>query len=92
MYRKAPVLILTLVLLLCTGCSDQWAGFVSPNKNDFTTHRNLGDFSSLAECHAAARGMLAAFNALDRGDYACGKNGDDGARLGGIKVCKATRR
>lgn len=63
-----------------------------PNKNDLTQHRNLGAFRTLEECRAAARGFLSELNALDRGDYECGKNCDDGSRLRGIKVCEETLR
>ena len=90
---KAYCLVsLLLVLVLWVGCSDQWEGFVYPNKTDLTTHRNIGHFSSLEDCRAAARGVLAELKAVDRGDYECGKNCDDGSQLGGIKVCKETRR
>jgi hypothetical protein len=88
MRMKSLALTLTLVLLLCVGCSDKWEGFVYPNKHDLTKHRNLEHFSSLEECRAAARGVLAELNALERGDYECGKNCDDGSKLGGIKICK----
>jgi hypothetical protein len=89
---QSLALTLTLVLLLCGGCSDKWEGFVYPNKNDLTKPRNLGHFSSLEACRSAARGVLAELNALERGDYECGKNCDDGSKLGGIKICKETLR
>ena len=85
-------LTLTLILLLFVGCADRWEGFVYPDKSDLTRHRNLGEFSSLDECRAAARRVLSALNALQRGDYECGKNCDDGAKFGGVKVCKETLR
>jgi hypothetical protein len=92
MHIQLPVLPLTLVLLLCAGCSDSWEGFVYPNKNDLTQHHNLGHFSSLQACRAAARDRLAAFHALERGDYECGHYCDDGSRLRGIKICQETLR
>jgi hypothetical protein len=84
--------MLVLILGLSPGCSDTWEGFVYPNKNDLTQHRNLGSFSSLEACRAAAKGLLASLHALERGDYECGKNCDDGSQLGGIEVCKETLR
>jgi hypothetical protein len=72
--------------------SESWEGFVYPNRNDLTRHRNLGLFKSLEECRVAAQGMLAELNALDRGDYECGKNCEDGSRMGGVKVCEETLR
>jgi len=89
---RLHLLLLPLGLLLCSGCSDTWEGFVYPNKNDLTTHRSLGEFPSLAACRAAARGILSELQALDRGDYECGKNCDDGAKLGGVKICQETLR
>jgi hypothetical protein len=86
------VLPLTLVLLLYAGCTDRWEGFVYPDKNDHTPQHSFGPFASLQDCRAAARDMLAAFQALERGDYACGHNCDNGSRLGGSKSCQETLR
>ena len=86
------ILSAVAVSLLVACGSDSWEGFVYPNKNNLTHHRNLGKFKSLEECRAAARGVLAELKALDRGDYECGKNCDDGSRMGGIKVCEETLR
>jgi hypothetical protein len=92
MHLPSPVLPLTLVLLLCTGCSDRWEGFVYSNKNDLTQHHSFGPFASLQACRAAVRAMLAALNVLERGDYECGHNCDHGSRLRGSKICQETRR
>jgi hypothetical protein len=89
---KCSACAVVLVLATTAGCSDRWEGFVYPNRGDLTKHRNLGKFDSLEACRAAARGMLAELKASDRGDYECGKNCDDGSKLGGIKVCSETSR
>lgn len=83
---------LSSVAIAVGGCSDSWEGFVYPNRSDLTRHRSVGKFDSLEACRAAARALLANLNALERGDYECGKNCDDGSRLGGVKVCKETLR
>jgi hypothetical protein len=92
-HQPLPLIFGAISFSLLVACgSDSWEGFVYPNKNDLTRHRNLGNFNSLDECRAAARGVLAELKALDRGDYECGKNCDDGSRMGGIKVCEETLR
>jgi hypothetical protein len=90
--RVRSVGILLVALLLTAGCSDTWEGFVYPSRNDLTRHRTVGTFSSLDECRSAALALLANLNALNRGDYECGRNCDDGSKHGGIKVCKETLR
>ena len=86
---------LVLALLVVGGfsyaCSEEWEGFVYPNKNDLTTHRNIGVFNSLEECRAAATATLQGLNALGRGDYECGLNCryEEGFT---VKICEATER
>lgn len=90
--RRTMTLALPLLLMVTSCGSDTWEGFVYPNRNDLTRHRNVGRFASLEDCRAAARALLTELRALERGDYECGKSCDDGSRLGGIKICKETLR
>ena len=90
--RRVIQIAVLLVVVATAGCSDSWEGFVYPNRNDLTKHHNIGKFESLEACRASARGFLAELKALDRGDYECGKNCDDGSKLSGIKVCEETLR
>ena len=53
---------------------DSWQATVYPNKEDLTNYKHLGKFSSLEECRDACLGYLEGINALNRGDYECGKN------------------
>ena len=85
-------IVMALTVVTLSGCSDSWEGFVYPNRNDLTRHRNLGKFESLEACRASALGFLAEIKTLDRGDYECGKNCDDGSKLSGIKLCEKTLR
>jgi hypothetical protein len=87
------IIVWALAVLVITGCSDSWEGFVYPNRNNLAVHRNLGKFKSLEMCRAAAKGYLDDLKATDTGDYECGKNCDDGSKfLSGIKMCEETLR
>jgi hypothetical protein len=90
--RKALVVIVVAAAALATGgCTDTWEGFVYPNRSNLRNSHSVGTFRSLDDCRAAARALLANLNALDRGDYECGRNCDNGSRHG-VKVCKETVR
>lgn len=87
------VMICVLPFFAMVGCSDRWEGFVYPNRNNLSNHRNLGAFESLEMCRAAAKGFLTEIKALESGDYECGKNCDNGSNFSsGIKVCEETLR
>ena len=90
--RRVKQIMMTLAVVAIAGCSDSWEGFVYPNRNDLTRHRNLGKFESLETCRASAFGFLAEIKALDSGDYECGKNCDNGSNFSGIKLCEETLR
>lgn len=84
---------ISLILsLLLTGCSDQWEGFVYPNKDDLTNHIGIGSYKSLEDCRASALDALEKVSSVDRGDYECGLNCKADSSLGGIKICKVTLR
>ena len=91
-YSTSTYKAATVFALLVGGCSNSWEGFVYPNRGDLTTYRSAGTFSSLEECRRAAVALLARLHALDRGDYECGRNCDDGSRHGGVKICRETVR
>lgn len=82
---------LAFFLLLC-GCSDNWEGFVYPNKHDLTKHIGIGTYKSLEECRASALEALQKVSSVERGDYECGLNCKTDDNLGGIKICKETLR
>jgi hypothetical protein len=92
MTRRFAVAALVLFL---TGCSEQWEGFVYPDKGNLQRSQAVGVYPSLEECRLASRRALAdLFNdpQLVRGDYECGLNCDDKRKYGGVKVCKKTER
>ena len=92
MHIPSPVVLLTLVLLFCAGCTDRWEGFIYPNKNDRTQHHTFGPFASLQACRTAAKEMLVTLQAREHGDYACGHHCDNGSRVRGTQICQETRR
>lgn len=85
-----------LPLLLLTGCGDHWDAFVYPDKTHLSFSASLGPFKSLEECRANAKARLYEFSKQTlpgvEGDYECGKNCDDGTKLGGVALCEETVR
>jgi len=87
--------VVAALVLLLTGCSEHWEGFVYPDKNNLQRSQAVGVYPSLEECRLAARRALAELfrdPQLVRGDYECGLNCDDGRKYGGVKVCTKTER
>lgn len=88
------ILFCFIVMLLfgISGCSssDNWRGYIYPDKDHLTEDVFIGEFDSLESCRARALSELEKINALDSGDYECGLNcrKDDY----GLEVCKETLR
>jgi hypothetical protein len=70
---------------------ERWEGFVYPNKNDLTIHKNIGEFESLDICRGAAKNKLHQIKSFGKGDYECGLNCEFNSNYG-INVCKETKR
>jgi len=83
------VLIFFYSSVIFTGCLDRWQGTVYPNKQSLTNYRNIGEFASLEECRNACLNYLEDINALEIGDYECGKNCKYNSDLD-VYVCKET--
>jgi hypothetical protein len=67
------IAVLAFVAVLACG-ADEWKGYVYPDGNDLTIHREIGTFDSFEECRESARNYLRDLGAEDIGDYECGKN------------------
>ena len=86
------IICVLIVSSLLTSCGkEEWEGFVYPNKNDLTVHRNIGIYESLESCRSAAWNMLSEISSIERGDYECGLNCEYRSDMGGIKVCEKTK-
>lgn len=88
-------LALLVLALLITGCTQEWRGFVYPNKNDLSKHIELGKFDSLERCRNAAIDKLWGLGDRSNGDYECGLNcrplkNPDGSI--DINICEKTER
>ena len=91
--KKIFALLSLVVVLVLSGCfKEEWEGFVYPNKNDLTVHKNIGVYKSLESCRTAAWDMLSRLNATEGGDYECGLNCEYRDGMGSIKVCEKTER
>lgn len=88
---KLP-LLMSSVILLASCSKEEWEGFVYPNKNNLTVHRNIGVYHSLESCRAAALDTLSRISSIENGDYECGLNCDNRSDIGGIKICDKTER
>lgn len=76
-----------------TGClEEEWMGFVYPNRADLTEHIEIGVYSSLEQCRAAAQDKLVLSGRVNTGDYECGLSCERKAEFGGLYVCKETAR
>ncbi len=87
---------MTTTLPFLAGCGDSWHSFVYPDKDNLAFSARLGPFKSLEECRANAKARLYEFAKQTgprvEGDYECGRNCDDGSKLGGVAVCAETTR
>ena len=85
----AVVAVISCMLLV--GCSgkEEWRGFLYPNRDDLTTHVEIGTFGSLEQCRDAVRANKAY---SENADYECGLNCRDELGPGGPLVCKKTER
>lgn len=92
MQKLKVVLVISSTLLLTACFQEEWEGFVYPNKNDLTVHRNIGVHNSLEGCRSAALNMLSQISSIEKGDYECGLNCESRSGMGGIKVCEKTVR
>ena len=86
------LLLISSVVMLSSCFKEEWEGFVYPDKNNLTVHRNIGVYESLESCRAAALNALSQISAIEKGDYECGLNCENRSDMGGIKVCERTER
>ncbi len=86
------VAIVLMALLLNSCFKEEWEGFVYPNKNDLTNHKNIGIYKTLESCRAASLDILSRTSSIEQGDYECGLNCEVRSGIGGIKVCQKTVR
>jgi len=89
---KVSLLPIMLAGFLDACASDEWTGFVYPNRSDLTHHREIGFFDSLQACRDAAYATMHRNNWLTSGDYECGLNCSVRAEYGGLQVCEETKR
>lgn len=84
-----------LIILVLTGCSQEWRGFVYPNKNDLSKHIEVGIFDSLEKCRNASLGKLNILGKRYEGDYECGLNCRPLKNFDGtsdMSICDETQR
>ena len=86
---------LILFAILISGCSQEWKGFVYPNKNDLTKHIELGTFDSLVKCRDSALNLMSKLGDRTKQDYECGLNCRPMKNYDGtydISICEKTER
>ncbi|MBU0961581.1 MAG: hypothetical protein KKD01_10995 [Proteobacteria bacterium] len=74
--KRVLFVFLAATILFTTGCSnsDQWEGYVYPDKKNPLFCRSSGKFKSLEECKEMSMAMLKRTDSLEKGYYNCGKN------------------
>jgi len=91
MIRKRHLSFILMSVFVILGCEEEWEGFVYPDKNNLTNHKNIGVYETLKECRSAAWDMLSRLNAINEGDYECGLNCEKKNGMS-IKICEKTER
>ena len=84
-----------LLLTLLAGCDsrpNQWDAFVYPNASDLTVSEKIAGFKTFELCQAAALDRLRSVQTEAGGDYECGYRCAPDPAMGGINVCKETRK
>lgn len=83
-----------IALTACACRDDTWVGIVYPNRDELLVHREIGTYSSVADCRTAAKAYLSGIAATRgdaAGDYECGKNCRQ-ATPEGVRICEETAR
>jgi hypothetical protein len=90
---RFPAVLASLTLLAaCDNRPDQWDAFVYPDKGDLSEFHKIAGFKSFELCQQGAIDILRATNAAAAGDYECGYKCAPDASMGGLNVCKGTRK
>lgn len=71
---RRPIFALTLSLSACSAQSEQWEGWVYPDKDNLAQSVDIGTYKSLTECRVSALELLTKLSSIDAGDYECGLN------------------
>ena len=79
-------------LLWWTFRTEEWRGFVYPDRNALTIHRFVGAYTSLEQCRSAAQAVIRALPDPSRADYECGLNCRSQAGVGFPMICDKTER
>ncbi len=74
--RSYVLLLITIFAFTLVACTprDKWTCVVYPDRKNLADALQIGSFDTLQECGIAAVKTLDRLNALERGDYECGKN------------------
>jgi hypothetical protein len=88
-------LLFLFISFLFAGCSQEWRGFVYPNKNDLSKHIEIGKYESLEKCRDASLHKLSSMGKRLDGDYECGLNCRPLKNFDGssdMSICEKTER
>lgn len=88
--RLLPLLALSAVA--CDSRPDQWDAFIYSDRTDLTKHMEVKGFKTFNLCQQAAIDQLRSLPDPDAGDYECGYKCELHTDLGGIHMCKETRK
>jgi hypothetical protein len=84
------IVLLLISLFIFTGCfSEEWKGWVYPDRSNLSNSIYIGIYGSLEECRNSAISYIRSNNYQNSGDYECGLNCKNEF---GINFCKETSR
>ena len=86
---RALAAIVVLAFVFTYLQSEEWTGYVYPDKTNLSRYVKSGTFDSLENCRWSSIQVLKAGNNQLSGDYECGLNCEIKS---GLNVCKETTR
>lgn len=89
---RIVVAISALLLVGCDNRPDHWDAFVYPDAADLSGYERISGFTSFELCQRAAIDRMRSIQRESGGDYECGYKCESNPNLGGLNVCKETRK
>lgn len=72
-WTAVSIAVLSYIISSCSS-SDEYRGFVYPDKDNLAIHQSTGSHKTIEDCRRSARNLLYSMDAIEAGDYECGLN------------------
>ncbi len=92
--KKLKLKFIFLFIFIFVGCEkgNKYQGIVYPDRESLADALQIGSFDTLQECGIAAITILDRLQALERGDYECGKNCKKRSDAPNLLICEETKK